>query len=66
MIDSELDKRLRTLEEKLDATYRSAERMRKMFMWTLIITAITIIVPLIGLLFVIPAYLNSLDFGGLL
>ncbi len=66
MMDAEYQQQLQRMEEKIDAVYRSAERMRKMFLWTLIITAITIIVPLIGLFFVIPAYLNSLDFGGLL
>jgi len=54
---------LNDLARRIDATYRSVERMRKFFMWTLIITAVMFILPLIGIIFLIPVYLNTL--GGL-
>jgi len=56
---SEID--LNDLARKIDATYRSVERMRKFFMWTLIITAVMFILPLIGVILVIPMYLNMLN-----
>ena len=51
--------KLAELSGKLDATYESAEKMRKVFLWTLIITAAVIVVPLILLPMVIPAFLAS-------
>lgn len=46
--------------EKLKAIYQSAEKTRKYFLWTLIVTIVTIVLPLIALAFVIPWMLNTL------
>ena len=57
-----MDEILRKLEEqdkKLDAIYKSAEKTRKYFLWTLIITIVVIVLPLIGLIFAVPALLKS-------
>jgi hypothetical protein len=58
-MDPELQQRLTTLEQKIDATFASAEKTRKYFKWTLIITLVVTILPLIGLLFAIPAFISS-------
>jgi hypothetical protein len=53
---------LQKLEEqgrKIDEMYRSVEKLRKYFLWTLIITVVTIVLPLIGLILVIPKILNT-------
>jgi hypothetical protein len=63
-MDDELRNKIETMSHQLDAVYSSVERLRKFFMWTLIITAVMFILPLIGLLFLIPWYLNTI--GGLL
>ncbi len=58
-----MDEVLRKLEEqdkKLDAIYKSVERGRKYFLWTLIITIALIVLPAIGLFFAIPALLKTL------
>ena len=55
-----MDEQLQRLEQKVDALYASLEKMRKYFLWTLIITAGVIIVPLLILPLVIPFFLNSL------
>lgn len=65
-MDSELEKKLQQLESKIDAAYRSAERTRRMFMWTLIISVATIMLPLLGLIILIPLYVQTLEIGGLL
>ncbi|MFZ6035540.1 MAG: hypothetical protein ACOYUK_00105 [Patescibacteria group bacterium] len=65
-MDSELEKKLQQLESKIDAAYRSAERTRRMFMWTLIISVATIVLPLLGLIILIPLYVQTLEIGGLL
>lgn len=48
-------------EKKIDAIYVSVEKTRKYFLWTMIITVGTIVLPLIGLLFAIPFFLNTLS-----
>jgi hypothetical protein len=62
-MDNDLEIKLAEMSEKLDATRHSVERMRKFFMWTLIISAVMFILPLIGVILLIPVYLNTL--GGL-
>ena len=59
-LDPDLKTRLDDLEHKLDATFRSAEKTRKYFMWTLIAGAVTVVLPLIGIAIIAPIYLNSL------
>lgn len=56
----EILKKLEEQDKKLEAIYRSAERTRKYFLWTLIITIVVIVLPLIGLIFAVPALLKSL------
>lgn len=53
------------LENKLNAIYKSVESTRKIFKWTLIITVATIVIPLIGLIFVIPYFLQTINLSGL-
>jgi hypothetical protein len=57
-MDDELKSKISEMETKMDAIHRSVERMRKFFMWTLIITAAMFILPFIGLVFMIPWYLD--------
>ncbi len=46
-------------QELLEKIYKSVEKTRKYFMWTLIATVITFVLPLIGLLFAVPYYLQT-------
>ncbi|PIZ56587.1 MAG: hypothetical protein COY22_00600 [Candidatus Tagabacteria bacterium CG_4_10_14_0_2_um_filter_40_13] len=61
----EILKRLEEQGKKLEEIHQSVEKMRKFFLWTLIITAVVIILPLIGLLFVIPQFLDIYTSGNL-
>ena len=56
----EIIKKLAELEKKLDAIYKSAEKTRKYFMWTLILSVILFVLPLIALIFVIPQFLDAI------
>lgn len=56
---SSVEYRLQGLEQKVDMVYASVEKTRKYFMWTLIITLVAFVVPLIGLVFAIPSFLGS-------
>lgn len=66
-MDAELQGRLDALERKIDATYASAEKTRKYFLGTIIVSVIAFALPLIGLLFAIPSFLASYsDVGSLI
>ena len=56
----EILKRLEEQDKKLDAIYKSVERTRKYFLWTLVVTVVVIVLPLIGLFFAVPALLKIL------
>jgi len=58
-MEQEILQRIEEQGRKIDEMYRSVEKLRKYFLWTLIITAVTIILPLIGLILVIPKLLNT-------
>ena len=62
-MDQELLKKIEELDKKTEEIYRSVEKTRKYFLWTLIITALVIVLPLIGLMFVIPQFLNTYTSG---
>ncbi len=47
------------LEQKIDKLQRSIDRLNKIFFWTLVITIALFILPLIGLLAVIPQFISN-------
>lgn len=54
---------LRKLDEqdaKINSVLESSEKMRKYFLWTLIISVAVIVLPLIAMVFVLPTFFNSL------
>jgi type IV secretory pathway component VirB8 len=58
-MDQETQEKMAGLERKMDEIYASVEKTRKYFLWTMIITVAVIVLPIIGLLFVIPSFLNT-------
>lgn len=64
-MEEELKKILDSHEKKLDAVYKSVEKTRTYFLWALIITAVFVILPLIGLAFAIPQFLGALNSASL-
>ncbi len=59
MIDPELAAKLDEIGAKADRAYQAAETVRKYLFWTGVITVALIVLPLIGLAFAIPSFLNS-------
>ena len=55
----DLQNKIAELEKKIDEIYISVEKTRKYFFWTMVITLIVFVLPLIGLLFVIPSFLSN-------
>ncbi|MCR4330872.1 MAG: hypothetical protein NUV49_03265 [Patescibacteria group bacterium] len=58
-MEQETLKKLEEQGQKIDEIYVSVEKTRKYFMWTLIVTLAFFILPLVGLLFAIPSFLNT-------
>lgn len=58
-MDEETKQRLAILEGKIDVIYQTTEKVRRYFLWTLIITVALVVLPAIGLLFAIPSFLSS-------
>ncbi len=58
-MDAELSARLDTLEKKLDDTYKSAEKTRRYILFIVILTLVAFVLPLLGLIFAVPAMLAS-------
>ena len=56
-----MEEKLLELEKKIDAIYVSVEKTRRYFLWTLVITLVLFFLPLFGLIFAIPAFLNTLN-----
>ncbi len=57
-MEEDILKKFEAQEKKMDEIYRSVEKMRKYFLWTLIVTVAMIVLPLIGLAIAIPQFLN--------
>ena len=59
MIDPELATKLDEIGAKADRAYQASEKVRKYLFWTGIVTAALIVIPLIGLAFAIPSFINT-------
>ncbi len=57
-MEPDIQNQFEVQEKKLNDIYKSVEKMRKYFLWSLIITVGTIVLPLIALAFVIPWFLH--------
>ena len=55
-----MEMKIRELEGKLDAVFASSEKMRKYMLWGFWITVGAILLPLLILPLVIPAFLSSI------
>ena len=64
-MDEEIKKKFEQQSAQLDAISRTLQTMRKYARWRLIITIAVIVLPFIGLIFVIPAFLKAYNFSAL-
>lgn len=62
-MDEEVKKRLDAHDELLQKIYQSVEKTRKYFFWTFILSILFFILPLAGLLFVLPQFINTYTSG---
>ena len=59
-MDEQILKQLKENQVLLEKTYKTVERLKKYFLWTLIITVLTVVLPAIGLMFLLPRLMGSL------
>jgi len=65
-MEPNISEKLDKLELKIEETRVLAQKTYRIFLWTMIATAIAFFLPLIGLLFAIPFFLRTLSsIGGL-
>jgi hypothetical protein len=58
-MEPDINTRLTALETKIDAVFASVEKTRKYFLTSVIITVAMVVLPIIGLIVVIPSFLSS-------
>jgi len=58
-MELETQKKIEEMDQKLNAIYSSVEKTRKYFLVTMWVTLAMVVLPLLGLLFIIPAFLNT-------
>jgi hypothetical protein len=59
-MEPNLNERLMVLEEKLDSIWRSVEKTRRYFQITMWVTLAVVVLPLLGLIFIVPAMISAL------
>ncbi len=57
--ENEILEILKENQELMKQTYKSVEKTRKYFLYTAIVTVLMFILPLIGLIIIIPMFLDS-------
>ena len=58
-MEQEILNRLQKNEEKLEKIFVSVEKVRRYFLWTLIITILVVLLPAVGLLFAVPKFMDT-------
>jgi hypothetical protein len=58
-LEQQIIDRINAQDEKLEEIWRSVEKTRKYFLWTFWTTVIMFVLPLIGLIIVIPMFINT-------
>jgi CHASE3 domain sensor protein len=60
-MEEEIFRKIEAQDKKLEEIHRSIEKMRKYFLWTLVITIIVIIIPIIGIIILIPNLIGTIN-----
>ncbi len=63
--ENEILQKLIEQDKKIEAIYQSVEKTRKYFLLTLIISVVVVVLPLIGILFMLPNFLKIMTGGNL-
>ena len=55
-----LEARMEASEKKIDAIYESIRKMQLYFKWTLIITVVLFVLPLIAIVLILPTFISNI------
>jgi type IV secretory pathway component VirB8 len=58
-MENEILELVKKNEEKLEKIYISTEKTRKYIFWTMMITVIFLVLPIIGLVVAIPSFMST-------
>jgi len=58
-MENEILQKIEDQNKKLDAIYTSVQKTRRYFLITMWITIIVFILPIVGLVFIVPYFINS-------
>jgi type IV secretory pathway component VirB8 len=58
-METELKQIIEAQQKKIDEIYISVEKTRKYLWWTMIATIVFFVLPLIGLMFIVPSFISS-------
>lgn len=59
-MENEILEKIQEQDAKLDEIFKSVEKTRRYFLWTLIATVVTFVLPLLGLAIAIPWFLKTM------
>lgn len=59
MPDDALARKIAEMEGKIDAIYATTEKIRKYFLWTLVITLALVVLPALGLMLAVPSFIST-------
>jgi hypothetical protein len=59
-MEEQLYKKIEDLDLKINEIYKTIQTAKKMFIWSVVITVLLFIIPLIILMFVLPSMLSTL------
>ena len=60
-MDQEILKKLEEQEKKIDLIYVSVEKTRSYFLWTMILSIVFFVLPLVGVMFAVPFLMSTLS-----
>lgn len=58
-MENEILDLIKKQDEKIEAIYKSVEKTRKYILIVTIATIVAVVLPLVGLMFAIPSFINS-------
>jgi TRAP-type mannitol/chloroaromatic compound transport system permease small subunit len=58
-METELKQLIEAQQKKIDEIYVSVEKTRKYLWWTMIATIVFFVLPLVGLMFIVPSFISS-------
>jgi type II secretory pathway component PulF len=57
-MEQEILQKLEGIEKKIEENTKITRQLRQYFLWTMIISLLVVVLPLIGLLFLIPRFIG--------